>query len=464
MLISPGLYRKGKMEKHGKIKRKKLLVLLAVVLGFAAAYVAYFLILEYKVHSKAREIRSGGYPASPEELEKWYVEPPLKNAAPIYEEAFGKICARPENVDEKNLMVCGSAEIPPVGTAIPGIMMENAKAYLVANAKSLELIHKAAEAGTCRFPVEISDAERSLAYHSKLRQAARLLYLQTVVATEEGDVRKAFDAALDSCKLSRSLENEPLPDSLIIQMALEHYALDSVERLISKGCLDENQLKLIGQETASFEQMRPLERAYAGERSLVLSEYYLEEFMEYAIYDFPGFVRKSPFMKKTVFFLFDASCLRQLNNLSCIGFFAELVDLAKGKPENMMKSMENIESRIKTLPWYLFAVRIYMPHLCAIAEKKIILVSRARVVRTAAAIEAYKIKNGKVPDSLSMLVPGQMGEVPADPVDGGSIRYFKTEKGFLVYSTGADGMENYGNPGSNRGFSAGEDFSINVGY
>ncbi len=444
------------------LKSKKLMVFVAVALVLTVAYATYFLVLEYKVHSKACEIRKAGYPASPEELEKWYDEPVSGNAAGFYLETFKNFASKPENVDEESLMICGSAEVPSAGTAIFPEMMKTAENHLMANGKDLELVHKAARMNSCRFPVEISDPERNLAYHSKLRQAAKLLYLESLVSAEEGDNARAFGAALDSCRLASSLENEPLPDSFIIQMALQHMAMDCVGRLIAKGCLDEGQLKMLGLEVARFEGMKSLERAYAGERSLVLSEYYLEEFMEYAIYDFPGSVRKNPFLKKTVFFLFDVSCLRMINNLSCIGFLTELVELTKEKPENIMADINRIDGRIKNLPSYLFAVKIYMPHLCSITDKKLLLVSRARTLLAAIAVESYLAKNGKLPETLSSLVPEYFGAVPVDPVAGKPILYRKTEKGFIAYSTGADGKDDNGNPGSNGGFSAGEDFSVRI--
>ncbi|MFZ2657434.1 MAG: hypothetical protein WAX69_21035 [Victivallales bacterium] len=451
------------MEKQGKFKRKKLLIVLAIVLFIAVAYFSWFFILEHKIHSKACEIRNSGYPASPEELEEWYIEPPVgQNAAFLYLESFKKFKNRPKNVDEKDMMVFGSAEIPPAGTAISEALLENAKDFLLANTEALELLHKAAALGSCRFPVEIKDPERNLAYLSNLRQTAKLQQLEAVVYAEEGEKTKAFEALMDSCRIASALENEPLLDTFIVQMALEHMALDSIGRIVAGGGLDEKQLKLLGEEIVRFESMKSLERAYAGERSLVLSEYYLEEFMEYAVYDFPGFVRKSPFMKKTVFFLFDVTCLRSVNNLSCIGLLSELVDLTKGKPEDLMTKMNRIDYRITHLPPYLFAVKIYMPHLCSIADKNILLVSRAKVVRLAAAVECYRVKNGKLPENPALLVPEYIASIPVDPIDGKPVRYKKTEKGFIVYSTGSDGVDDNGNPGSNMGFSKGEDFSVRI--
>ncbi|HCE46873.1 MAG TPA: hypothetical protein DET40_25275 [Lentisphaeria bacterium] len=451
------------MEKLNKFKSKKLLIILAVVLFIAVSYLSWFLILEYKVHSRECEIRNAGYPSSPEELEEWYVEPPTgQNAAMLYLEAFKKFKGRPENVDEKDMVIFGSAQIPPPGTSLSEDLLKNAKEFLLANAEALGLIHKAAALDACRFPVEIKDPERSLAYLSKLRQVAKLLQLEALVCAVEGDNAKAFEAVIDSCRIASSLDDEPLLDSFIVQMALQHMGLDNSERIIARGGLDEKQLKLLCQEIIRFEDMKPLGRAYAGERSLVLSEYYLEEFMEYAVYDFPGFVRKSPFLKKTVFFLFDVTCLRQVNNISCIGMLSELIDLANEKPENIMVGMNKIDERIKHLPCYLFAARIYMPHLCSIADKKILLVSRARVMRVAAAVEAYRMKNGKLPEDSSLLVPEYMASIPVDPLDGKTVHYKKTEKGFIAYGSGADGQDDDGNSGANNGFSKGEDFSVRI--
>lgn len=62
-----------------------------------------------------------------------------------------------------------------------------------------------------------------------------------------------------------------------------------------------------------------------------------------------------------------------------------------------------------------------------------------RMVVTALAVKRYAIRNGRLPDSLGQLVPGFMREVPADYMDGMTLRYrSRADGGFLLYSVGLD--------------------------
>lgn len=61
------------------------------------------------------------------------------------------------------------------------------------------------------------------------------------------------------------------------------------------------------------------------------------------------------------------------------------------------------------------------------------------------ALETYRAKHGSYPASLSDLSPGTLTKLPDDPFSPGApLRYRKTEKGFVLYSVGPDGIDDGG--------------------
>jgi hypothetical protein len=68
---------------------------------------------------------------------------------------------------------------------------------------------------------------------------------------------------------------------------------------------------------------------------------------------------------------------------------------------------------------------------------------------TAIALKRYESKhNGRAPD-LAALIPEYLPRLPRDPVDGKALRYVPARNGFFVlYSVGADGVDDGGNPAS----------------
>jgi hypothetical protein len=78
-----------------------------------------------EIQARLAAIREAGEPATPAELDAWYVEPPTnENAAPLYAEAFAALT---------------SEEV-------------NARTFLEKNQQAVELLHRAAQRTQCRYP------------------------------------------------------------------------------------------------------------------------------------------------------------------------------------------------------------------------------------------------------------------------------------------------------------------------
>lgn len=71
---------------------------------------------------------------------------------------------------------------------------------------------------------------------------------------------------------------------------------------------------------------------------------------------------------------------------------------------------------------------------------------------TAVALRRYALRHAVFPETLDALVPDLMPEVPRDFMDGQSLRYRRKGDGsFLLYSVGADGRDDGGDPLPNPG-------------
>jgi hypothetical protein len=94
-------------------------------------------------------------------------------------------------------------------------------------------------------------------------------------------------------------------------------------------------------------------------------------------------------------------------------------------------------------------------HICSdsigglerIAQKSMGAEVGRQVVITAIALKRFELKHGKPPGSLTELSPEFLPGVPLDPVDGRPLRYRPNPDGtFLLYSIGADGVDDGGDP------------------
>jgi hypothetical protein len=65
-------------------------------------------------------------------------------------------------------------------------------------------------------------------------------------------------------------------------------------------------------------------------------------------------------------------------------------------------------------------------------------------LQTALAVERYRVTAGKPPAALAELRPNYLASIPKDPFDEQPIRYKTLERGYVVWSIGADGVDDDG--------------------
>ncbi len=75
--------------------------------------------------------------------------------------------------------------------------------------------------------------------------------------------------------------------------------------------------------------------------------------------------------------------------------------------------------------------------------------TQSQMILAAIAIKRYQLRHGRLPESLTALVPELLREVPHDWFSGGPLHYRPNADGtFLLYSVGEDGKDNSGDPRS----------------
>jgi hypothetical protein len=77
-----------------------------------------------------------------------------------------------------------------------------------------------------------------------------------------------------------------------------------------------------------------------------------------------------------------------------------------------------------------------MPGLTKASELRDRAVMRLELSKVALALAGHRAEKGQFPDSLAVLAPAYMKEVPKDLFTDGPLVYRKTQKGYLLYSLG----------------------------
>jgi len=409
-------------------------IVIAVVV-LVGGYVFYRWAVRRGVEKRYAAIHAAGQPVTLKELDEWYPTPPVGlNGADVYQQAFFKYSNT--TMDRENLPIVGRARLPELGEPIAPEMLAAIREYLAANAEALELLHEASRYEQCRYPINTSGGLGTLLPHlAQCRQAARLLYLQTILKSEDGDAEGAAQAVMDSLAVGRSLNNEPILISRLVQIACNYITYGSFERVLSRTELTDGQLLELSEAFGNAKTPESIARALAGERCMGIGVFELED---PSVRSGGGGQGIPPLTVLKVTGLLDMDAKEYVDIMNgCIA-------ASQAPPGNLGEYAAEFDKRIPKLPRWCFFSRMLLPALSAALNKDIRDAAQLRCAATAAAVERYRLAHGDLPSQLADVAPEFIPEIPADPFTGTPLLYKLAEDSCVVYSVGQDGKDDGG--------------------
>ncbi len=119
-----------------------------------------------------------------------------------------------------------------------------------------------------------------------------------------------------------------------------------------------------------------------------------------------------------------------------------LKDVAGEQPSVTLEDLEEIVAESAGFPPLHGVLQNYLNTYQAIIRAR----ANAHGVDVALAVLRFERKHGRMPESLNDLVGEFLTQIPHDPVDGQPLRYLRQSDGFLVYSVGANQVDDGGQP------------------
>lgn len=120
---------------------------------------------------------------------------------------------------------------------------------------------------------------------------------------------------------------------------------------------------------------------------------------------------------------------------------------------------DGVDQTVVAAPAWHKRIQVMIPALTAVARSKDQIETETNGLVALVAVERYKAAKGRLPESLSLLVPEFLSEVPRD-LFGDDIRYKRLGevdslgRGYLIYSVGFDGKDDGGRVSPNGWFDA----------
>jgi hypothetical protein len=388
-------------------------------------------------------IHKQGYPATPAELDAWYLSVPLaENVALVYTNAFGLLT----NTTGPITNFTSKSWLPPIGEGLSSEEQSELKAVLAESQPALRLLFSVPASGRSRYPIHLQNWPATLLPHlAKTKQAVSLLSAEALLHATEGDAEKTTQAFLAGGRLAESLSEEPIIISQMVRYADWDILLSRLERALCLTAFTERQLASLQEVAEAAERPRAMARAWGGERAMHLSVYTDRKIMEMAFREgYKSGSRLAPFLAASCSGLFRATGLLQkdeaffCNSMGRYLAASELPYPARFAATQQLVSMTNPPS-----PLYIFSRLLLPPGRVQVRDAD--HVARVRVAVAALAVERFRLAHtNALPEKLGQLAPTCCKAIPADPFDGKPLRYNTHGASYAVYSIGSDGQDDGG--------------------
>jgi len=404
-------------------------VLVGVVLGLRWHWVRGF-------RKRVEAIAAAGYPVTPRALDAWYAWPESgENAAGWIDEAGARLTLPKKGYDRLRELARNPvlhAHEDPLAEDLNSLLIE----HVEANAEALDLLHQAATVGGGRYPIDSSEGFFTpLPHVSVYDQSHCLLCLEALLCMGRDDTDGAVRAIESALGIAGSLASEPIVLSQNLRLRSQRSVLAVLERLLCRQTLTEAQLGRL--EAAVLETRAPdgVKRALVGDQCMLVD-----------LFTRPGLIyedslRKSPHPAILEAYVGLGLGAREGNVfLDMIGEYRRIIELPTPRRVEAVKGVETeYNARLKhsvlwpKYPWTGMVVRLEIEGM-----------ARQRAATVALAIERFRLKMGRCPETLAELAPEYLPTLPEDPFDGALLRSRWLDGGYVVYSVGEDGVDDDG--------------------
>ena len=289
-----------------------------------------------------------------------------------------------------------------------------------------------------------------------MKTMVQLLRWDALLKAEKGDAAGASESLKAGFAVAASLEEEPLLISALIRMACLHINTDTVEQVLNRVGLDDEQLTELMSVVQRAEERgkRAFHRMVIGERATGMSYFISMTFDSFdeliGFGDAPASYEKLPEpLKFAVFKLWQGLGIQQREGAFFISSMGKWEEAAQFDYAEMWRAVEELDSdsntNVKEPSRRYFVAKVVLPPRLLSTRKELLIAARLRCVRAAIAVERFRIKNeGSIP-TLDKLTPNFIDEWPRDPFSNEPIALEpQPNGGFRVIARASTALVNEG--------------------
>lgn len=319
----------------------------------------------------------------------------------------------------------------------------------------IEQLRRDSQLPYSRFPIQY-DSENPvivlLPHLAAVKQCAQVVQLRAVAELQNGQSDKALEDVKLLFRLSDANTNEPFLISHLVGIAIFQIALQPIYEGLAKHEWTGSQLAQLDSELAPVDYLADYKSAMRGEMDfceLGFCDYvrhHPKELFEIGDNDNSS----PPFLGVMLLHLVPTGWYYQ-NQLACARameqFYLPEADVSSSivSPAAIRKASDVVAAETRHLSPYNVFGRMLLPALSGAVERFAYAHNSANMARVAIALERYYLTHGQYPDSLDILAPTFMEQLPHDIVNGQPLHYHRGSDGqFVLYSVGWNARDDGG--------------------
>ncbi|HEY3760826.1 MAG TPA: hypothetical protein VGN23_03670 [Verrucomicrobiae bacterium] len=310
---------------------------------------------------------------------------------------------------------------------------------------AIEELRQASALPYAQFSVDYAfqpPAEILLPHLAKLRRVDGALNLRAIAELQNGQTDKALADIKLSFRLMDSARLEPFLISHLVRLAMWQTTLQPIYEGLANHQWSGAQLTDMDSQLAKIDFLADYQHSLAGEQALEFANTeYLRRTGNASMFDYSDGNHNDQF-KSLVFRLLPGAFFYQ-NELTMLQLNQEyalsIVDVQghSVSPSVVQKDNEAESKVLSHLSYGTVMARWLLPSFGTAVKKSAYAQEFVDLARVAIALERYRRNTGVYPDSLDVLAPNLIDEVPHDVINGDPLHYHHTNDGrFILYSVG----------------------------
>ena len=328
---------------------------------------------------------------------------------------------------------------------------------------SIEELRHASRLPFSRFPLNYDSKNPFdiLLPHLTMRKSAQILQLRTLAELELGQPEKALADIKLSLRVMDSIRSEPFLISHLVRMAELQILLQPVYEGLGKHQWSDAELVELDRELSKLDFLADCQSSMRGERNAALAMINSMRRNGNA-YDLLASIRSGQEPNIKLWRMFGTMVFQLIPsgwfwlNEAAIGdlhqrWTLQMNDRARQLVHpKLAKEADDYLRHLPRRPWNLFAALI-MPAITPMQQKFGYAQNAVNMARVACALERFRLAHKAYPNSLDLISPQFMDQVPHDIIGGQPLKYRRTDDGrFMLYSIGWNETDEGGKVGLDK--------------